>query len=372
MNKQDPEIQINPDVLRWVREGSGWEIEELSMKTRINSESILKWEASSTAVKVSDLRKISEMINRPLSVLLLPEPPKEKVLTDYRKIYGHVRKKLSKKTLAAIRNARYVQSNASELLELRSEDARPNITFRTLDDDPRAEAATEMDALGIELEMPRRKDDRNRFGHAAYLNLKEKIESLNIFVMQVAMDVDEISGFALANIYPMVVLVNSSNNIQSQFFSLLHGYAHLLLKTDGICLINSDPFKKRSSARDASIEVWCNDFADAAIDSMETAFKQPNNKADRESEMAVSATPNRFKRKKMPAFLVPANIFPLRYIAGVKSGIRNKAQECVNCNGKRYVKLVLDSKSRNLITIGDMIRYLDLNTTCIEELDDLI
>ena len=65
---------------------SGWDARELSEKTKIKFESIRKWETSSVSIKVSDLRKISKAIERPLSVLLLPEPPKERPLTDYRNV----------------------------------------------------------------------------------------------------------------------------------------------------------------------------------------------------------------------------------------------------------------------------------------------
>ena len=60
------------------------------------------------------------------------------------------------------------------------------------------------------------------------------------------MDVGEISGLALADMYPRVILVNSNCKIQFQFFTLLHEYAHLLLKTDGMCLANSENFKRQS------------------------------------------------------------------------------------------------------------------------------
>ena len=66
-------------------EGSGWNAEELSEKTDLKRESIRRWEMHSVPIKVKDLRKISRAIKRPLSVLLLPKPPEERGLTDYRR-----------------------------------------------------------------------------------------------------------------------------------------------------------------------------------------------------------------------------------------------------------------------------------------------
>ena len=391
MDEQDTTVQINPDVLRWAIVGSGWEVRELSEKTNTNSESILKWETSSTTIKVSDLRKISEVIKRPLSVLLLPEPPEERVLTDYRKVGGTGPKKLSKKMLAVIRNAKYVQSNASELLELRSEDARPNITSRTPGDDPETVAATEKNALGVKLEKWLEGEHIDKFVHATYRDLKEKIESRNIFVMQAAMDVNEVSGFVLADRYPRVILVNSNDKARLQFFTLLHEYAHLLLKTDGICLINSDISKKQSREQDVSIERWCNDFAGAIIMPRARALKELSDKADHEPDRVVSSMSSKFRRRRMPAIVsIPSwlgkdphraediknyrmiSSKPVTTTRGGRSESRSMAKECINHNGMRYVRLIFDSRSRDLITISDMIKYLDLKTKHFEKLNALI
>lgn len=236
-------MRINPDVLRWAMVGSGWNAEDLSEKTDLRRESIRRWEMYSAPIKVTDLRKIARTIKRPLSILLLPKPPEEKDLTDYRKVGGTDIGKLSRKTLAAIRNARYVQSNAGELLKLRSEDAWPNITLRTTKDDPETVAEAERKHLGPDLGKRSKGEEIDEFVRAAYLSLKAKIESFNIFVMQATMDIKDARGFALADGYPKVILVNSRDEPRPHLFTLLHEYAHLLLKTDGLCLTNLDDFK---------------------------------------------------------------------------------------------------------------------------------
>ena len=392
VGRQDAVVQINPDVLRWAMAGSGWDAKELSEKTKINSKSILKWERSSAPVKVSDLRKISEVIKRPMSVLLLPEPPKENLLTDYRKVGWTDPKKPSKKTLAVIRNARYVQSNAKELLELRSENALPNITSRGPGEDPETVAATERKALGVELEKRRKGEDIDQFVRAVYLDLKEKIESRNILVMQAAMDVNEIRGFALADGHPKVILVNSNDKVRPQFFTLLHEYAHLLLKTGGICLTNSENFKRGSGGQDVSVEKWCNEFAGAVIMPREKVLKELSYKEGRKPDRVVAAMSSKFCTSKMAAAVRILNLLDkgsrreeyIKYYRMISSKSvtatrggrgeegRNMAKECINRNGRRYVRLVSDSRSKDLITVSDMIEYLDLKTKYFEKLYALI
>lgn len=388
MVRQSPTVQINPNVLRWAMAGSGWDVGELSEKTNIESESILRWVKHSTDIRVRDLRKISKTIKIPLSVLLLPEPPKERDLTDYRKVGAG---NLSKKTLAVIRNARYIQSNAGDLLEMRSEDARPNITPRTLKEDPETVADAERSVLGLALEKRRRGDDIDNFVQAAYLALREKIESLNIFVMQAAMDVDDARGFTLADRYPRVILINSRDGPRPRLFTLLHEYAHLLLKTDGICLTNSEDFEGRPRGQDVAVERWCNNFAGAVIMPKNMTLKVLDDMENREPDKVVAYVVSKFCTSRTAAVVRILNLLDKdqrrgRYIEYYKmissesapktgrGGLddRNMAKECVNRNGMRYVGLVSDSRTRGMITVNDMIRYLDLKTKYFEKLDKLI
>lgn len=391
MGGQGPTVRINPDVLRWAMAGSGWNAEELSEETDLKRESIRRWEMHSAPIKVKDLRKISRAIKRPLSVLLLPKPPEEKDLTDYRKVGGTDTGKLSRKTLAVIRNVRYIQSNAGELLKLRSEDAWPNITPRTLKDDPETVAEAERKYLGLDLGKRNKGENIDEFVRAAYLSLKAKIESFNIFVMQATMDINEARGFALADGYPRMILVNSRDKPRPQLFTLLHEYAHLLLKTDGICLTNSDDFKGRPGRKDVSVERWCNNFAGAIIMPKKAILRELDNRADHAPDKVVASLATKFCTSKTATVVRILNLLgkdPLRegyyeYYKAISSkpitgtgggggeGGRDMAKECVTRNGMRYVKMVSDSREKGLITTTDMIKYLDLKTKHFEKLDEI-
>ena len=378
-------VQINPDVLRWAIEGSGWDTDELSEKTGISNESIRRWKESISGIDVSDLRKISKAIRRPLSALLLPEPPAERALTDYRVVGGEGREDLSKGTLAVVRRARYVQSSAREMLEMRSEDVRPNVTFRTLEDDPEIVAAKERKALGVELEKRSSGEGIDRFVRAAYQNLKGRIESNNIFVMQAAMDVGEAGGFALTDGHPKVILVNSKDAPRPKFFTLLHEYAHILLKADGICLIGSGNLGKRPSGKAAATERWCNNFAEGVIMPREKVVEELSGMADHEPRKVTDSISRKFCASRAAAAMRMFDLLdkdPRRkeYIgyyeeisskhpkAGGGGRESDMAKRCINRNGSRYVWLVTDSRDRNLITINDMIRHLDLKTKHFEAL----
>ena len=340
-------------------------------------------------IKVKDLREIARTIKRPLSVLLLPKPPEEKALTDYRKVGGTDTGKLSKKTLAVIRNARYVQSNAKEMLKMRSEDVRPNIAPRTLKDDPETAAEAERGRLGLDLGGRSKGEDIDVFVQTAYMSLKAKIELFNIFVMQATMDINEARGFALADGYPKVILVNSRDKPRPQLFTLLHEYAHLLLKTDGICLTNSDDFKGKSVGNDVSVERWCNNFAGAVIMPRTEILRALDDRAGHAPDRVVASLATKFCTSKTAAVVRILNLLgkdtrregylefyktitskPIAETGGGGNG-RDVAKECVTRNGMRYVRMVSDSREKGLITTTDMIKYLNLKTKHFERLDEI-
>lgn len=392
MGRQSPVVRINASVFRWLMSGSGWTAQEVSEETGLKLESIQQWEARDSDIKLSDLKKIAKKIKRPVIVFALPEPPNEKELTDYRRVGGGGTGNLSKKTLDVIREARHVQSIAAELLELNSMDARPDIIPRTLKDDPQVVAKAERESLGLNLEKRPKEKSIDAFVRDEYLALKARIESLNIFVLQAVMDVGEVRGFTLPDKYPKVILINSRDGPRPRLFTLLHEYAHLLLKTDGICLTNSYLSGVQSTDPDVSVERWCNNFAGAAIMPKEAVMYELRNNRTYTTEQMIKHLSSKFCASKTAAVVRVLNLLDkdpskqeyLEYYHSISSntndkprkgggkGGRDMAKECVNRYGKRYARLVSDSEERGLITTHDMIKYLDLNMKYFERLNELI
>lgn len=372
-------------------EESGWTAQEVSDKTGLSYESVQQWMKHDTDIKVHDLKKIANTIKRPLTVFLLSKPPEEKKLIDYRRIGGDATGKLSKKTLNVIRDAKYAKSVAAELLNLNSQDVRPDIIPRTIEDDPQIVAEEERKSLKINLEKRPKGKSMDAFVRDEYLALKAKIESLNIFVLQASMDVDEVRGFTLPGGDPKVILVSSSDGPRPKLFTLLHEYAHILLETDGICLTNSYTSQASFESHNASAEIWCNNFAGSVIMPKDAVLDVLHNNPMYTPKQMIKHLCRNFCASKTAATVRMLNLLDkdprkeeyLKYYQDVSSknvttsgggggGGRNMAQECVNRYGKRYVSLVSDSEKRGLITTHDMIKYLDLKIKHFERLNELI
>ncbi len=393
MRNQKTLVKINPKVLKWTIDSSGWTIKELSNKTEIEPEQITQWQSKTSSIELSKLERIALSLKKPLAVFFLPEPPKEKELTDYRKIAGFKNKKLSKKTLDAMRNARYIQSSAHELFELQNMSEEPDVEHINLKNSPEEIALYQRRKLDFEFEII---NDNGRIIkkpiQRVYNELREKIESMNIFVLQSSMPINEARGFTLTDKFPRIIVVNSKDDVKPKIFTLLHEYAHILLKKDGICLPNSENFHSNSNEIQL-IEKWCNAFAGSLLmpkkeflielTSNEEKFEDPRK--------VIENLSKKFKVSKKATIVRILNLSAnqsykemyLEYYdkilweAPVKpkkkeGGAISQADKCISQKGRKYVRLVSDSKNKQLITVNSMISYLNLKIKHFDKLQSKI
>ena len=81
------ESLIKPSVLKWARETSGTTVEEAAKRLRVPASTFAEWETVESSLKLGQLRTLAAYFKRPLSALLLPEPPAEPPgPTDFRRL----------------------------------------------------------------------------------------------------------------------------------------------------------------------------------------------------------------------------------------------------------------------------------------------
>ncbi|EQD72777.1 Helix-turn-helix type 3 domain protein, partial [mine drainage metagenome] len=108
-------MEVVPEVLKWLRESSGWKIDEESKRLGTTSDAILDFEAGKKSPTLTQLRVLSKLYRRPLASFFLPKPKEEKPLPkDYRFLPNRANI-FDKKTILAIRRSRSLQSIGKEL-----------------------------------------------------------------------------------------------------------------------------------------------------------------------------------------------------------------------------------------------------------------
>lgn len=392
-------IRINPGVLKWVMDNEGWSAEELAAESGLSASQVRRWASAESDISIRDLRRMSGNFKRPMSVLFMGEPPAVTV-PSFRRADGgrgeNVPPRLSRGALDVIREARYVQGNAAEMLRSTGRSEHSDVPRATTRQSPELAAAKSAADLGIQ--PPRRtgrgeERDRNR-----YNDIRERIESRNVFTMQAAIPAeDRVSGFALGEPAPAVVLVNSRDMPRRRIFTLLHEYAHIVLNDVGVACAAVDEHGGASGNAAGgtgddfpNAERWCNRFAGAMLmpreeflDALQDAragvgggdpFKVVDILSDK---FCVSRTAALTRALEMLNGSDIVAKYSMCYgqmgQRGDGSGAKGdiplpRAVVCMARRGRRYARLALGARESGVITTSTLLEYLGIK---LGHLDDL-
>ena len=372
MARKTVPVKVNPGVFKWILESGGWTPNDLAERAKVTPETIDRMQHEEIDVDAMALKRMAKALKRPLAVFFLPEPPAESKLPDFRKAAG-TGDALSKKTLSAIQRIRYLQSVAHDLLRAQNANQRPGTRRYSVDDSAERAADAERDNL---VQMPGSgAPAKNVLPYEFYNNLRERIESLNIFVCQSPLSLDDTRGFSLSDSYPCMMVVSTKDKIEPRIFTLLHEYAHILLGESGICLPDHGQFRDNSNEAQR-IEKWCNEFAGHVLMPREEFTKEVEKHREKSPDALLKKLSKKF-HASMQAVSVQFDILNMHRIYDRRVHFRDAhfadeaqpsrgaprippAKKCISQNGRKFVTLVLESNERKLVNHSDMIEYLDI------------
>ncbi|MEO8216120.1 MAG: helix-turn-helix transcriptional regulator, partial [Acidobacteriota bacterium] len=73
-----PVSGLNPTILKWARERSGYSIEQAAKLIAKSPQTVIQWEGGNSAPTYVQLEKLAYKIyRRPLALFFFPEPPEE-------------------------------------------------------------------------------------------------------------------------------------------------------------------------------------------------------------------------------------------------------------------------------------------------------
>ena len=95
--------------------------------------------------------------------------------------------------------------------------------------------------------------------------MREKIESTGVITLksglQDSFPTEDCRAFSLTDKQPFVILINNKDTEGGKNFSLMHEFAHVLLRKSGIC----NDFRDSNTNHVDPIEIFCNQFADSFL-----------------------------------------------------------------------------------------------------------
>ena len=257
---------INPDIVRWARERSGYTLQEVAKSFNRNVVTISDWESGAAAPTYLQLEKLADKYKRPVAMFFFPEPPQEPDFVGQLALRSSEIEKLPPSIRILLRQARARQLSLMEL-NMGTNPAETKI-FRhlhaQLDDSPTELAQQTRTSLGISVETQASWNGTRE----ALENWREQVEEKGIFVFKAAFRDDSVDGFCLIHEQFPVIYLNNSRSSVRQIFSLCHELAHLLLGENGITR-GINPVGEQ-------IEAFCNQFAAEFLvpsGDLETRFK---------------------------------------------------------------------------------------------------
>jgi Zn-dependent peptidase ImmA (M78 family)/transcriptional regulator with XRE-family HTH domain len=372
MPKKSFEVTITPEVLKWLRQSSGWTEQDTSERLKISEETYLELEEGKRKPKITQLEVLAKAFRRPVVSFLLSTPQVEASSPqDFRAPTGK-EKTFSKKMLLAFRRARNLQNSSRELMKNLGITSKPQINIVSASQNSLELAKKERLASGINLDKQMEWADERE----AFKKWRNFIEGKNIQVFQIRMPTEEASGFSLTDKQPFVIVINSSDDTKRKIFTLFHEYAHILLSETGVCLPEFETNIKN--------ERWCERFAAEFILPEETrAALQAQMKKYPELGKLLERCSILLKVSKY-ALLVRLKEFELinaedykKWAEYLKKAVKkprkktkggpNQLVRCRQEKGGKYISLVLDNLDRGLINTYEALDRLSIKLKYLDE-----
>jgi len=239
MKEKQKEIKLPTDVLRTLRETSGYSIEEVAKKLKTSKEKIENVESGESAFTLTQIKKLAGIYKRPLAAFFSNYIPKLPTVPDFR---VNREKKLAPSVFVAERRVFYLIKKIKELSEKRSN--IPSFSEELKADELAKEFRRR---LKIELIKSQKPDELLAY----YKKVLEDI--LTIIIVEYPLKADDVRAFSIYSDVSAIVL-NEEDKSSIKLFSLFHEVCHLLKKTAGICSLEIEQ-------QNQDIESYCNLFA---------------------------------------------------------------------------------------------------------------
>lgn len=248
---------VTPAVLRWARESVDVTVAEAAARAAVTEERIRAWEQGEAEPTLAKLRALGKLYQRPLAVFFLPEPPlRFDAMRDFRRLPGTVSRTWSRPLHKVYRRALEQQEIATEILQADGIAPLSRVPTARLTLGSEAAGALLRESLGISLvEQVRWRRPEDSFN-----GWLEAVEDAGVFVLRTSeVHPEEMSGFSITGAVPVIV-VNALDWPRRQVFTLLHEYAHLMLREGGLC-----DLLEPETPEGSRVEQWTNATAAAAL-----------------------------------------------------------------------------------------------------------
>ena len=385
---------VKPDILVWARESTGFTLEEVAASAGLSK--VAAWESGDIQPTINQLRTLGRKYKRPLAVFYLQERPEGfQVIRDFRRLPGEGLRRLSPQLTLQIRAAQERREIALDLLDEVGEEAPVLSLNASMQDDPENVGARIRAFLKVS-EQEQRSWKTNREAFNAW---RMHIENAGVLVFQMdKIPSTEASGFAIAEPRLPVIAVNRGDALSRRIFTLLHEFAHLLLRESGV---SDFEIEVHRPPEEQKVEVFCNAVAAATVFPKSMFVSEQivrehgkkdalweeeeiNELADIFSMSKVSIvrrlltlglTNNGFYKRKEEQYSDEYQEWLKKRKAEYQDkefAGRNMPNEALSLLGRSYIRMILAPYHGDRITLRDVSAYLNLKTRHIPKVEQVL
>jgi len=366
---------VNPTVLTWARQESGYPPEPVAKRLNVNPERLLAWERGELKPTVRQAQDLAKFYHRPFGVFFLPQPPALSPLAaEYRRLPGvrpGVESPEFRVALRVMSQRREVALELSEELGVRVEDF--GFTAH-LSESTAAIGARLREALGItadeQLEW--------RSDWHAWRRWREVVETAGVLVFQFPrVSLAQARGVTLLKFpLPAIGINSKESSPAARSFTLLHELTHLAL-----ALGNEERAALGETRDDAGwleVERFAEEAASAALIPPEvlSAFLRKMDVSPDTWDITLmrslagkfNATPLAMATRLQAAGTLSWDGYNRwkiewdQYLSTLpkRKGFALPVDKTLGRSGRSFVQLVLEALDINRITAVQASRYLDL------------
>ena len=376
-------IPLNPTVLLWARQESGFPLEKVAHRLHVKTERVASWEHGEGIPTLRQTQELAQFYHRPFSLFFQPEPPKLAPLAaEYRRLPGVVVGEESPELRLALRQMSIRREEAMNLVDELGE-SLPKFNLKAhLVEEPVVIADRLRKVLKIELSTQTGWRDEWQAWHG----WRAAVEQLGVLVFQfLKVNLNEVRGLSLLRFPLPVIGINSKEKVAgSKSYTLIHELIHVMLAAGHE--EETALKEKRSNKQWEGVEHFAENVASHVLvpePALQTAIGQRQKsipweiqevrslaKRFRISPLAMATRLRASGYMNWSAYQSWKNKWEahLKTLPQQSGGFASPAEKAINRNGKPFVQLVLEALDSNRIASVDAARYLDIKFEHFEEL----
>ena len=359
------DVPIRPDLIVWAREHRGLTQEELAERLSVPIDDLAAIERGDKTPNLTFFKKLSSRLKIPGGSLLRQTRPNVPAMpTDFRTFEGRP-PEVGFETRLAVNFARTMAENIIELVENELTVPVPMLPrFNRLRDNPEESGEAERQRLGVSpvAQLGWRNEQ-------AFRNWRTVIENAGTFVTIKNFPTADCKGFTIYDHRetPIIVISKHEQLDVARTFTLIHEYAHLLLREPGL----SDHNERNP------VEAWCNQFAAAFLMPRGTIRQLIGAWPNAPQEWTLEEIRNWARRLKVSQQALSLRfeglgLAPIGFYSRIRAQQENAAtpqrqqpggnyvNTLVNELGNRFTKTVLVAKDTRRIQVAEASEILAL------------